>query len=206
MKKLFLYVFLGLLISINVSYSGEKKIKSAFGIELDKNLRDYIDVMKDWNADFCKREVASFLDQDLALIPICIELTEPPIKNKLFSKYSIRFTPMSEFIWSIHASGVRKNREKCENDLDYLKEELSAQYYSSKKVEYWDFGYIKGFTIFQIPYKILVGCGDFDDKYDYDLTITYENEDFENMHYKEEQTLLEAIKSKKNKDKDKSGL
>ena len=100
-----------------------------------------------------------------------------------------------------------KNKSKKENcKIPLVGGKYYAKLYLSKKIEYYNFGHIKGFTIFQQQYKILVGCGDFDDKDDYDLHITYKNDDGYNLKYIEEEHLIKQIKSKKSKNKDKSGL
>ena len=210
MKKLSLYVFLVLMVLINISYSGEKKIESAFGIKLGIPWIAYAKDIEKWNPDWCEENTISIYDKELtkelSKYPQCVEFTDPPKKNKLFSKYYMRFLPVSGTIYVIYGSGTRKSREECELDLDFLKEELSSKYYSTKKIEYYNFGHIKGFTIFQQQYKILVGCGDFDDKDDYDLHIKYKNDDGFNLKYIEEEHLIKKIKSKKSKNKDKSGL
>ena len=65
MKKLSLYVFLVLMVLINISYSGEKKIESAFGIKLDISWIAYTEDIEKWNPDWCEENTISIYDKEL---------------------------------------------------------------------------------------------------------------------------------------------
>ena len=73
------------MVLINISYSGEKKIESAFGIKLDISWIAYTEDIEKWNPDWCEENTISIYDKELtkelSKSPQCIEFTDPPKKG-----------------------------------------------------------------------------------------------------------------------------